>query len=191
MGEQILTWQLLLPIVWRVRVIGHPFCTIFISSFYLFSASLLPKWIQSMKSIHLPMHHVSTHLYPRAFTNALYFRPAASVDQISLNEPHPPRENSIEAFGVVLGQIKREIIKSRKHWDKHEPKMWSRSRGLTDGQLTGFTLENDLILVSGAGNYCLHVLPCLMTVFAVRSNPPVSSLQWVQRTRGFRTFLSS
>lgn len=164
------------------------------SSSHLFTSSRLPcsrneynQWNQSICLCTMSPHTFTPVPLPMPY----FFRPAASVDQISLNEPHPPRENSIEAFGVVLGQIKREIIKSRKHWDKHEPKMWSRSRGLTDGQLTGFTLENDLILVSGAGNYCLHVLPCLMTVFAVRSNPPVSSLQWVQRTRGFRTFLSS
>jgi hypothetical protein len=45
----------------------------------------------------------------------------------------------------VLNEIKSEIVKSRHHWDKHEPKMWSRATGLTDAQLVDFTIEDDLV----------------------------------------------
>jgi hypothetical protein len=71
----------------------------------------------------------------------------ASTEQVSLNQAHEPRENAIEAFNVVLHQIKSEIIKSRHDWDKHEPKMWSRASGLSDHELTNFMVERDLVLV--------------------------------------------
>jgi hypothetical protein len=66
---------------------------------------------------------------------------AASKDELKFNEPHAPKENALEAFGVVLDTIKSEIRKSRNDWDKHEPKMWSRASGVSDADLVSFTLE--------------------------------------------------
>ncbi|KAF5351641.1 hypothetical protein D9756_007544 [Leucocoprinus leucothites] len=81
----------------------------------------------------------------------------ASTEQVDLNEPHAPRENAIEAFNAVLPQIKNEIIKSRKDWDKHEPRMWSRAAELSDDELTKFTIENDLISVRSIVSQVLRV----------------------------------
>ena len=75
---------------------------------------------------------------------------SASSEQINLNAPHRPTAKAIEAFNVVLHQIKSEIVKSRHHWDKHEPKMWARAAGLTDEQLVDFTIERDLVLCRSA-----------------------------------------
>ena len=72
---------------------------------------------------------------------------AATAEILDFNEPHSPRDNAKEAFNVVLHVIKSEVIKSRHHWDKHEPKMWSRAAGVTDHALTDFTIEKDLVLV--------------------------------------------
>ncbi|KAF7792411.1 hypothetical protein EIP86_003448 [Pleurotus ostreatoroseus] len=69
----------------------------------------------------------------------------ASSEQINLNAPHRPTAKAIEAFNVVLHQIKSEIVKSRHHWDKHEPKMWARAAGLSDAELVNFTMEEDLV----------------------------------------------
>ena len=74
----------------------------------------------------------------------------ASKEQLNFNEPHLPAENALEAFSGVVHTIKLEIIKSRKHWDAHEPKMWSRASQLSDTELTNFSLHKDLILVSSA-----------------------------------------
>ncbi|KAJ8509074.1 hypothetical protein ONZ45_g8721 [Pleurotus djamor] len=83
----------------------------------------------------------------------------ATSEQINWNEPHPPRENAIEAFNVVLPTIKEEIIKSRRHWDQHEPKMWSRASGLSNEELVAFTMENDLVEVrSGPTSYGTIIL---------------------------------
>ncbi|KAF9010507.1 hypothetical protein BDQ17DRAFT_1322351 [Cyathus striatus] len=75
----------------------------------------------------------------------------ASNDQISLNDPHSPNANAIEAFNFVLATIKSEIVKSRHHWDKHEPKMWSRAKGISDTELINFNIEDDLVEVRSAG----------------------------------------
>ena len=74
----------------------------------------------------------------------------ASEEQLSFNAPHRPAENAFEAFSAVLHKIKHEIVKSRRDWDEHEPKMWSRARHLSDHDLTGFDLQKDLVLVSSA-----------------------------------------
>ncbi|KAF9051127.1 hypothetical protein BDZ89DRAFT_1005741 [Hymenopellis radicata] len=74
----------------------------------------------------------------------------ATSEILTFNEAHAPHENSVEAFHKILGEMKFEILKSRRHWDQHEPKMWSKASGLSDDELTGFTLENDLVLVRSA-----------------------------------------
>lgn len=74
----------------------------------------------------------------------------ASKEQLKFNGPHPPAENALEAFSRVVGTIKEEIVKSRRDWNKHEPRMWSRASQLSDRELTNFSLGEDLVLVSSA-----------------------------------------
>ncbi|KDQ27735.1 hypothetical protein PLEOSDRAFT_1104413 [Pleurotus ostreatus PC15] len=74
----------------------------------------------------------------------------ATGEQINFNEPHPPKENGIEAFNIILPTIKSEIVKSRRHWDKHEPRMWSRVSHLSDDELVAFTIEDDLVEIRSA-----------------------------------------
>jgi hypothetical protein len=74
----------------------------------------------------------------------------ASEEQLHFNAPHPPHENALEVFSRVLDTIKHEITKSRHHWDRHEPRMWSRAAHLSDHDLTHFKLDGDLVLVSSA-----------------------------------------
>ncbi|KAG9029260.1 hypothetical protein FRB95_005534 [Tulasnella sp. JGI-2019a] len=72
----------------------------------------------------------------------------ASEEQVNLTPPHRPTSKAIEAFGIILPRIKEEIVKSRRDWDKHEPKMWSRATGITNHQLVGeIDLERDLVEV--------------------------------------------
>jgi len=75
------------------------------------------------------------------------------LEQITLNNPHPPHENAIEAFNILLPTIKAEIVKSRHHWDKHEPRMWRRASNLEDKDLVSFKIEEDLVEVTLACNY--------------------------------------
>lgn len=83
----------------------------------------------------------------------------ASAEQVPFNEPHPPRPNALEAFGKVLHDIKAAIVHSRHDWDKHEPRMWSRAAGLSDDELVGFNLEQDLVLCrSGPTSYGTIIL---------------------------------
>jgi len=74
----------------------------------------------------------------------------ASEEQLNFNAPHPPAKNALEAFSVVVSIIKKEIIASRGTWNKHEPLMWSRASELSDRELTSFSLDKDLVLVSSA-----------------------------------------
>lgn len=77
-------------------------------------------------------------------------RVEASEEQLNFNKPHRPARNALEAFSGVVDTIKREIIKSRHHWNAHEPRMWSRARGLSDRDLTRLDINEDLVLVSSA-----------------------------------------
>jgi hypothetical protein len=70
-------------------------------------------------------------------------RPTASEEQLNFVGPHAPHDKAIEAFRVVEKQIKHAIIHSRRDWDKHEIKMWSRASGLSDEELIGFTFTHE------------------------------------------------
>ncbi|KAF9523991.1 hypothetical protein CPB83DRAFT_861893 [Crepidotus variabilis] len=74
----------------------------------------------------------------------------SSSEQLNFNAPHAPQSNAIEAFNIILSTIKQEVIKSRNDWDKHEPRMWSRATGLSDAELTSFSIEKDLVEVRSA-----------------------------------------
>lgn len=69
----------------------------------------------------------------------------ASAEEINLNAPHSPPPKAIEAFKVVEHDIKSAILKSRHHWNLHEPKMWSRAAGVTDAELVDFDIAKDLV----------------------------------------------
>ncbi|TFK44407.1 hypothetical protein BDQ12DRAFT_620482 [Crucibulum laeve] len=87
-----------------------------------------------------------------------------SSEQINLNVAHPPGENAIEAFNVVLHKreskkqggskhlegIKPAILFSRNELWKNEPRMWSRAQHLSDEELTAFTIEEDLVEIRSA-----------------------------------------
>jgi len=61
---------------------------------------------------------------------------------------------AIEAFQAVESKIKHAVVKSRRDWDKHEPRMWSRAAGITDEELTAFDVADDLVEVrSGPTSY--------------------------------------
>jgi hypothetical protein len=47
----------------------------------------------------------------------------------------------------VNDTIKHELIELRRHWDKHEPRMFARVKHLSDEELTGWDLERDLVAV--------------------------------------------
>ncbi|KAH7108436.1 hypothetical protein BKA62DRAFT_667300 [Auriculariales sp. MPI-PUGE-AT-0066] len=74
----------------------------------------------------------------------------ATSEDVNFNEPHPPKENAIEAFKVVEKAIKDEILASRRRWDGHEPRMWEAAKELSNNELIGFDVSNDLVLVSSS-----------------------------------------
>ena len=101
---------------------------------------------------------------------ACRIHPAASDSELNFNAPHAPRQNAIEAFNVILPKIKSEIVKSRLHWDQHEPKMWSRAAGLDNRELTAFTIEQDLVEVRSAATTYGNVILGKVRIPAVRDD---------------------
>ncbi|KAI0268644.1 hypothetical protein BC834DRAFT_646153 [Gloeopeniophorella convolvens] len=83
----------------------------------------------------------------------------ASEETVVLNAEHRPHPNALEAFHHVQHDIRAAILKSRRDWDKHEPRMWARAATLSDEQLIGFSLAEDLVAVrSGPTSYGQIVL---------------------------------
>ena len=101
---------------------------------------------------------------------------AASKDQVNFNDPHAPAENALEAFGAVEDKIKAAIIESRHHWDKHEPRMWSRAKGVSDSDLVNFNLKVTIALFDTSFDL---IRPTRMTsswlVAALRHTEPLFS----------------
>ncbi|KAF8308198.1 hypothetical protein DL93DRAFT_2087204 [Clavulina sp. PMI_390] len=71
----------------------------------------------------------------------------ADAESVTLNAPHAPRPAAKEAFEKIKRKVAEEVIKSRHDWDKHEPRMWARAKGLSDSELTSFDVERDLVEV--------------------------------------------
>ncbi|KAK0552335.1 vacuolar protein sorting/targeting protein PEP1 [Tilletia horrida] len=69
----------------------------------------------------------------------------ASNEDIKLSEEHPPTARAITAFKTIEGSIKNHMIKLRRDWNKHEPRMWAATEGLSDEELTNWTAEKDLV----------------------------------------------
>lgn len=77
---------------------------------------------------------------------------------MTFNAAHAPTPIAKDAFGKLLHRIKFEIVKSRKDWDKHEPKMWSRAAELSDSQLESFTIDDLVQVRSGPTSYGTIIL---------------------------------
>ncbi|KIM31664.1 hypothetical protein M408DRAFT_327137 [Serendipita vermifera MAFF 305830] len=71
----------------------------------------------------------------------------ADESSVVFNEAHPPQDKAIDAFQTVEKKIKSEILASRKRWDGHEPRMYSRAAGISDADLVNFNIEKDLVEV--------------------------------------------
>jgi len=78
----------------------------------------------------------------------------ATSETVTLDAPHAPHHIAIQAFHHVVHDIKHAILSSRRDWDKHEPRMWSRATNVDDHDLVNFHIETDLVLVrSGVVSY--------------------------------------
>ncbi|KAM0756685.1 hypothetical protein T439DRAFT_321370, partial [Meredithblackwellia eburnea MCA 4105] len=78
----------------------------------------------------------------------------ADASTVTLNAEHPPHQNAIDAFTTVNDKIKHELVKLRHHWDKHEPRMFSRAKGVSDHDLVNWDLSKDLVAIrSGPTSY--------------------------------------
>ncbi|KNF03423.1 hypothetical protein PSTG_03364 [Puccinia striiformis f. sp. tritici PST-78] len=64
-----------------------------------------------------------------------------------LNDAHPPNEHAFQLFDNCAATIRHELIKLRHHWDKHEPRMFSRAGSILDQDLGHFNINEDLTLI--------------------------------------------
>ncbi|WAQ86721.1 hypothetical protein PtA15_7A449 [Puccinia triticina] len=77
----------------------------------------------------------------------------ATLDR-PLNEAHPPNEHGLQLFEKCAATIRHELVKLRRHWDKHEPKMFSRAKSISDQEISRFNVKDDLVLIrSGKTSY--------------------------------------
>ncbi len=119
--------------------------------------SVIPRVTTTLAATLVSIHHLRTNYgsvwimgqSKQSLLNAVSLYPA-DAEQIDLNAPHAPSDKAIEAFEVVEHTIKSEILKSRHHWNKHEPRMWSRAEGVSDEDLVAFSVRNDLVEVRSA-----------------------------------------
>ncbi|KAG0147308.1 hypothetical protein CROQUDRAFT_722340 [Cronartium quercuum f. sp. fusiforme G11] len=66
---------------------------------------------------------------------------------VPLNEPHAPDTRGFELFEHLAPKIQHELIRLRHHWDKHEPRMFSETQGISDHDLANFNVRKDLVLI--------------------------------------------
>ncbi|KAF2656360.1 hypothetical protein K491DRAFT_715435 [Lophiostoma macrostomum CBS 122681] len=81
----------------------------------------------------------------------------ATAEQVTLSEPHPPKEASIKAFDEILPNLKDELTEVRRNHDKHEPEYFRAVKHLDDNQLTSFDSSNLEYVRVAETAYGLHL----------------------------------
>jgi len=86
----------------------------------------------------------------------------ATSESVDLGPPHQPLDESLETFGLIRDELKRELRHLRYNLNKHEPEYFAAVKGLSDEELTDFNAE-DLVLVRVAKSaYGLHLFGKLL-----------------------------
>lgn len=68
----------------------------------------------------------------------------ADATSLELTPAHVPSAKAVSAFEKLSSRISQELVRSRKHWDAHEPRMYSRVADIPDAQ---FAQLGDLVAV--------------------------------------------
>ncbi|KAI0151852.1 hypothetical protein GGR57DRAFT_173968 [Xylariaceae sp. FL1272] len=81
----------------------------------------------------------------------------ATADTVTLGAPHPPKDESIKAFGEVEEELKKQLLHMKHTYLKHEPEYFAAVQDLSDADLTSFT-TSDLESVRVAQSaYGIHI----------------------------------
>jgi len=66
----------------------------------------------------------------------------ATAETVQMGPPHPPKEESIEAFNKIEVDLKKTLQHLRHETNKHEPQYFAAVKNLTDKQLTTFSSDD-------------------------------------------------
>ncbi|KAI0889476.1 uncharacterized protein GGS22DRAFT_153982 [Annulohypoxylon maeteangense] len=81
----------------------------------------------------------------------------ATAETVDLGPAHPPKEESIKAFGEVEHELKKQLLHMKHTYLKHEPEYFAAVQDLSDGDLTSFTSSDFEEVRVGISAYGLHL----------------------------------
>ncbi|KAI8243815.1 hypothetical protein K4K57_011972 [Colletotrichum sp. SAR 10_99] len=81
----------------------------------------------------------------------------ATAETVDLGPVHEPKEESIKVFNDIEHELKKELLHTRREYQKHEREYFQAVEELDDDQLAGFS-SNDLVAVRVAVSaYGVHL----------------------------------
>ncbi|KAL0939425.1 uncharacterized protein CTRU02_206035 [Colletotrichum truncatum] len=81
----------------------------------------------------------------------------ATAETVDLGPVHEPKESSTKVFEDIEHELKRELLRMRREYQKHEPEYFGAVKHLDDQQLSSFS-KNDFVLVRVAVSaYGIHL----------------------------------
>ena len=66
----------------------------------------------------------------------------ATAETVDLGPPHPPKEDTIEAFNAILPDLKHKLVHLRRDYSKHEKEYFAAVENLSNHDLADFSAEN-------------------------------------------------
>jgi hypothetical protein len=106
-----------------------------------------------------PVHPLSiASIVTKTIANPLVFDiTQATAETVDLGPSHPPKEDSIDAFNIILPDLKQKLTHLRRDYNKHEPEYFAAAESLSDDQLTGFTADNMEAVRVAVSAYGIHL----------------------------------
>ncbi|KAI1339552.1 hypothetical protein F5Y15DRAFT_76298 [Xylariaceae sp. FL0016] len=81
----------------------------------------------------------------------------ATADTVDLGSIHPPKEESLKAFGELESELKKNLLHLKHTYLKHEPEYFAAAQHLSDDDLTSFTASNLELVRTATSAYGLHL----------------------------------
>ncbi|KAG9253588.1 uncharacterized protein F5Z01DRAFT_147570 [Emericellopsis atlantica] len=81
----------------------------------------------------------------------------ATAETVDLGPAHPPKEDSIVAFEHLLPELKSQLARMRRDYQKHETEYFAAAQKLSDDDLTAFQTSDFTSVRVATTAYGIHL----------------------------------
>ncbi|EQB44611.1 hypothetical protein CGLO_16624 [Colletotrichum gloeosporioides Cg-14] len=84
-------------------------------------------------------------------------RSDATAETVDLGPVHEPKEESVKVFKDIEHELKKELLHTRREYQKHEREYFQAVEELDDDQLAGFSSKDLVAVRVGVSAYGVHL----------------------------------